>query len=164
MPTLFYALLGVIQKPPTLQIGHTYASITTPNATSLTFSVVVAEDLRGLRSIALDVSTPNSPRYGKHLTSAQISALARPDPSDVASVRNWLTHPQANVRENGSLFTVTTTVAVAEAILQTLFERVTGLGRSARLRTGSTAPPGGIRLPGSGRRGLESCSSAYRSS
>ena len=62
MPTLFCLLLGVIQKPPTLQIGHTYAAITEPNATFVTFSVVVAEDLRELRHIALDVSTPNSPR------------------------------------------------------------------------------------------------------
>ena len=116
MPTLFYALLGVIQLPPTLPAGHTYATITAPNATSLTFSVVVTEDLRELRRIALEVSTPKSPRYGKHLTSAQISALTRPDPSDVAAVRKWLTHPQAYVRENASLFTVTTTVAVAEAV------------------------------------------------
>ena len=64
MPTLFCLLLGVIQKPPTLQIGHTYTAITEPNTTFITFSVVVAEDLRELRRIALDVSTPNSPRYG----------------------------------------------------------------------------------------------------
>ena len=34
-------LLGVIQTPPTLHMGHTYTSITDPNATSLTFSVVM---------------------------------------------------------------------------------------------------------------------------
>ena len=125
MPTLFCLLLGVIQRPPNLLAGHTYDAVTEPNTTSLTFSVVVAEDLRELRRVALDVSTPNSPRYGKHLTSAQLSALARPDPSDVAFVRNWLSHPLANVRENGSVFTVSTSVAVAEAILQTRFARVT---------------------------------------
>ena len=62
MPTLFYALLGVIQRPLDLPASHTYAAITEPNATFVTFSVVVAEDLRELRHIALDVSTPNSPR------------------------------------------------------------------------------------------------------
>ena len=42
MPTLFYALLGVIQRPPILPAGHTYATITDPNATLFTFSVVCA--------------------------------------------------------------------------------------------------------------------------
>ncbi|CEJ92236.1 hypothetical protein VHEMI07897 [[Torrubiella] hemipterigena] len=48
------------------------------------------ENLDALRQRTLDVSTPDHPDYGKHLTKEQVDALVAPTKETVESVSKWL--------------------------------------------------------------------------
>merc|ERR1712166_68988 len=101
------------------------ALVDTPPST-VRFAVQAQE--RGaeeMKRIALDVSDPDSPRYGQYLQQDLIDRLTAPDAADTAAIRQWLTFVGARVYETkGRYFAVECTRANAEALLSTSFRWV----------------------------------------
>jgi len=101
------------------------ALVDTPPST-VRFAVQAQE--RGaeeMKRIALDVSDPDSPRYGQYLQQDLIDRLTAPDAADTAAIRQWLTAVGARVYETkGRYFAVECTRANAEALLSTSFRWV----------------------------------------
>ncbi|KAH9855486.1 family S53 protease [Lenzites betulinus] len=51
---------------------------------------LVQGNISALEKALMDVSTPDSPLYGQHLTKEQVEALVAPKPESVAAVNGWL--------------------------------------------------------------------------
>jgi tripeptidyl-peptidase-1 len=79
-----------------------------------------------MKRIALDVSDPDSPRYGQYLQQDLIDRLTAPDVAATAAIRQWLgAAAGAHVHETkGRYFTVECSTADAEALLSTSFRWV----------------------------------------
>lgn len=121
------ALAANVQRPPPLGDGwivsSTHAALNLP----LTFELRLSEQrLDVLKTLALSVSTPSSPRYGQHLNASFIDELTAPSPSVISDVVSWLeTEPEADFRFLGrSSVGVTCTVGAAERLLRTTFQLV----------------------------------------
>ncbi|KAF8189623.1 family S53 protease [Mycena galopus ATCC 62051] len=52
---------------------------------------LASNDVPGLERALLDVSTPSSPHYGKHLTNAEVNTYLAPSNEALAAVHGWLT-------------------------------------------------------------------------
>ncbi|KAI0828533.1 family S53 protease [Trametes gibbosa] len=51
---------------------------------------LVQGNIPALEKALMDVSTPDSPTYGQHLSKEQVEALVAPKPESVAAVHSWL--------------------------------------------------------------------------
>ncbi|KAF8148570.1 subtilisin-like protein [Mycena galopus ATCC 62051] len=52
---------------------------------------LASNDVPGLEQALLDVSTPSSPHYGKHLTNTEVNTYLAPSNEALAAVHSWLT-------------------------------------------------------------------------
>jgi tripeptidyl-peptidase-1 len=121
-------------------VGHDAANIV-----KVTLAVR-EQNMDKIREIALDVSNPDSPIYGKYLSQAQVDEITAPTAVDVAAVRSWLTTEQfpGNVEESqaGHFFVLTAPAVAVAALLKTKFRRVTNAATSqTTLRASSFALP-----------------------
>lgn len=76
-----------------------------------------------LERVLLDVSDPDSPNYGNHLTADEVDRLVAPKSTDILAVLGWLHRNGVDMDEieatgNSDFLTIPTTVAVAERLLQ----------------------------------------------
>ncbi len=74
-----------------------------------------------VQATLLAVSDPDSPRYGQHLSNAEVHALVAPTPECAAVVASFLSSSGIDgdaVTPNGDFVTATATVAQADALLQ----------------------------------------------
>ena len=118
----------IIHKEPTLCCGWRNASaadhIDKIDFVKLTFPVR-ERNTEMLTQIALDVSNPQSPRYGHYLTSKEVDELTAPDPDAVTLVNNWLLQftSAVDISRNRTL-TVSLTIPDAEKMLKTHYRYV----------------------------------------
>ena len=67
-------------------------------AQEIGFSVALREqNMAELKRIALAVSDPQTPEYGKHRSAAEVAELTAPTAADTATVRSWLAASACNV-------------------------------------------------------------------
>ncbi|TRM64249.1 peptidase S8/S53 domain-containing protein [Schizophyllum amplum] len=59
-------------------------------------------DRDGLETALLDVSTPSSPHYGRHLTSEEVRAFASPSPETTDAVSDWLASEGITFKVDGA--------------------------------------------------------------
>ncbi|OBT61237.1 hypothetical protein VE03_09669 [Pseudogymnoascus sp. 23342-1-I1] len=72
----------------------------------------------------LDVSTPDHPKYGQHLSSAELKYMLKPRAESTDSVMSWLDSakvPAADIKNDGEWINFRATVAQAEELLSTKF-------------------------------------------
>lgn len=72
----------------------------------------------------LDVSTPDHPKYGQHLTGAELKYMLKPRDDSTDSVMSWLDSakiPAADIKNDGEWINFRATVAQAEELLSTKF-------------------------------------------
>ena len=114
--------------------------------TELRVTIAVREqNMDEIREIALDVSDPGSPSYGRYLSQARVDEITAPAAADVTAVRSWLREQFAgNVDEvrAGRLFVLTAPATTVGALLQTKFRRVTNAatGQTALRASSFTLP------------------------
>ncbi|KAJ7656314.1 family S53 protease-like protein [Mycena polygramma] len=79
---------------------------------------LASNDIPGLEKALLDVSTPSSPNYGKHLTKDEVNAYAAPSNESLAAVQAWLSSNNVTVdpvAEGAAGDWLTATVPVSKA-------------------------------------------------
>ncbi|KAJ6519080.1 family S53 protease [Mycena sanguinolenta] len=79
----------------------------------------------GLEKALLDVSTPSSANYGKHLTKDQVNAYLAPSNEALAAVQNWLSSNNVTAVPSagaGDWLTATIPVSKANALLGANYE------------------------------------------
>jgi len=126
-------------------------AITAHHDDEATIKVTLAlreQNMDKMRQIALDVSDPDSPIYGRYLTTAQIDEIAAPAAADLAAVRAWLSEARfaGTVEEarGGRLFVLTAPARALGALLRTQFRRVANAAtKQTTLRAGEFALPAG---------------------
>ena len=93
------------------------------NTTEVRFVLSLRQrNLPELRRMALAVSTPSHPQYGKYLAQSQLDALTSPSVADVRAVSDWLrTEQGVSYEVERELVRVQTTVERATTLLQTRF-------------------------------------------
>ncbi|OBT91827.1 vesicle formation at the endoplasmic reticulum [Pseudogymnoascus verrucosus] len=72
----------------------------------------------------LDVSTPDHPKYGQHLTGAELKYMLKPRDDSTESVMTWLASsnvPASEIKNDGEWINFRATVAQAEELLSTKF-------------------------------------------
>lgn len=111
---------------------------------NLTISFAVREQNLGrLEELAMGVSDPQSPEYGKYLSVDEIQKLTQPSSQDVHTLQHWLNAsgiPFRSRSANG--FEVNLTVEQAEALFQTQFYQVHNIATEQRvLRAASFSLP-----------------------
>ncbi len=87
----------------------------------------------------LDISTPNHPKYGKHLKRDELKAMLRPSLRASQSILGWLEAegvPETDVEDDGDWINFHVSVSDAERILRTKFHYYTSLVNNLeRIRT-----------------------------
>ncbi|KAJ7781855.1 family S53 protease [Mycena maculata] len=81
---------------------------------------LASRNISGLETALLDVSTPSSANYGKHLTKEQVNAYVAPSVEALAAVQSWLSSNNVTAASSGAAgdwLTVTIPVAKANALL-----------------------------------------------
>lgn len=98
-PFLLLALASPHSKRDTMRLherrdcvpeGFTSNGPAPGNATLRLRIALVQNDIEGLKTKLMDISTPNSPRYGRWLTKDEVGAFVAPKPDTVSSVNGWL--------------------------------------------------------------------------
>ena len=72
----------------------------------------------------MDVSTPDHPKYGQHLSGAELKSMLKPRADSTDSVMQWLDSakiPAADIKNDGEWINFRATVAQAEELLSTKF-------------------------------------------
>ncbi|KAH9972912.1 family S53 protease-like protein [Russula compacta] len=85
-------------------------------------------DIKGLQDKLLDVSTPSSPNYGKHLSKEEVGAFVVPKPETLAAVNAWLAENGLNGSSTspfGDWISVQVTVGLANELFATQFSEFT---------------------------------------
>ncbi|KAK8219131.1 tripeptidyl-peptidase-like protein [Phyllosticta capitalensis] len=91
----------------------------------LRFMIAVKQPKKALfEQKLLDISTPGSRSYGKHLKRDEIKALLRPAADSTDSILEWLQKSgvdEADIEDDGDWINFSATVAQAEAMMSTTF-------------------------------------------
>jgi len=118
------ARAGVVHEP---ELCCNWATANGPPSEVVRFSVLVREQgLEEIRYIALEVSDPASPKYGRFLSKDEVDAFTAPRGEDVRAVARWLSSLKGARIALGSqsLFNVECGRQEAEALLSTSFRTV----------------------------------------
>ncbi|KAJ7016424.1 subtilisin-like protein [Mycena alexandri] len=110
----------VINRRVVLERRDVPSSFASLGAASKTDSIklrfaLASQDIPGLQKALLDVSTPSSANYGKHLTLDEVNAYAAPSAAALTAVQNWLSSNNVNATSSGSGDWLTATVSIAQA-------------------------------------------------
>ena len=97
----------------------------TPRRPQVSFVLSLKESdasIAAIKKTALEVSDPDSPKYGQFLTAADIVSLTTPDKEDLNIVTSWLESSGVTAWSvKGSRVEVESTTAQAEKLFQTKF-------------------------------------------
>ena len=81
-------------------------------------------DIAGLETVFLDISNPDSPQYGRHLSQQQVDAYVEPSIETTANVHRWLSSHNltaSNVSHAGDWIQVSVPVGKANNMLNANF-------------------------------------------
>ncbi|ORY68727.1 peptidase S8/S53 domain-containing protein [Pseudomassariella vexata] len=96
-----------------------------------------------------DVSSPQNPLYGRHLSREEVRDLVKPTEESTSAVLEWLESagtPSANIEDAGDWINFNTTVAKAEILLNADFGIYNHVGTTTeRLRTLSYSVPADVK-------------------
>ncbi|KAI0367269.1 family S53 protease [Pilatotrama ljubarskyi] len=95
-----------------------------PNAMLNLRVALVQGNIPGLERTLMDVSTPNSPLYGQHLSKEEAEAFVAPKPESVAAVNTWLKENDiktTKVSPAGDWLSISIPVSKASALLDAKF-------------------------------------------
>ncbi|RPD57829.1 family S53 protease [Lentinus tigrinus ALCF2SS1-7] len=97
----------------------------TPSDSAVTLTLALPPtNIEGLHTALYDVSNPASPKYGKHLSKAEVEAFVAPKPESIKAVTNWLaTHdlkPEV-VSSSGDMLRINLPVSTANSLLSANF-------------------------------------------
>ncbi|KAI1380902.1 subtilisin-like protein [Hypoxylon crocopeplum] len=96
-------------------------------------------NLGQFEQILYDISTPQHPLYGRHLSRDELREMMKPRDESTASVLEWLQKsgiPSSNIENNGEWINFRTTVLKAASLLGTDFQVYNHVGTNAeRIRT-----------------------------
>ncbi|KAJ7066405.1 family S53 protease-like protein [Mycena amicta] len=105
---------------------HGFSSLgAAPSTHALKLRIALtSNNVSGLESALLDVSTPSSPNYGKHLTKDEVNAFLAPSSQALAAVQNWLANNNisASSEAAGDWLTIKLPVSQANTLLNANFE------------------------------------------
>ncbi|KAI0354061.1 family S53 protease [Trametes cingulata] len=85
---------------------------------------LVQGNIPGLEKALLDVSTPDSPLYGQHLSKEEVEAFVAPKPESVTAVSDWLEENNikaTKVSPAGDWLTISIPVSKASSLLNAEF-------------------------------------------
>ena len=128
--------LVAFDAPPLLHYRPDHAAIARDLTINFTVSIT-QQNLDKLVATAHAVSDPASPRYGSYLSQNEIDALTAPAAQDVGTVTAWLSSHGAKYTLRHADAHVTTTVAVAERLLQTNFRGLISRSGQQLVRAGT---------------------------
>jgi len=116
------ALTPVEHGKPLAASSKWVARERSPSSQSIELLFAVKQtNLDVLHSKLMEVSTPSSPKYGKHLSNAAVHEILTPHPDDVLAVRDHLAaHGVTNISAatpNSDMIRATMTIEKAEAVL-----------------------------------------------
>ncbi|KAL1652679.1 hypothetical protein SLS61_004659 [Didymella pomorum] len=92
--------------------------------TTLTLKIhLVNQGMNDFHKLALDIATPGSSQYGRHLDYEQILSMTAPKEESVSLVKKWLDSeaPNAKVSVSGDYVTVEGSVDAIEQLLKTKY-------------------------------------------
>ena len=101
------------------------AGAASPHA-NITFALALRErNLDALERIAMDVSSPQSERYGKFLSQRELDELTAPAPADISALEAWLKASPCTITTDvrRRLYRATCAVSDASNLLSTSFRR-----------------------------------------
>ncbi|KAI9768850.1 MAG: vesicle formation at the endoplasmic reticulum [Geoglossum simile] len=116
--------LELFEHLPAVPSGWTWIGMPLPT-TQIQLRIALQQGNTGLFEQALlDVSTPDHPRYGKHLKRDEVHALLRPAENVITSVLGWLDRehiPVSDINHNGDWIMFNVTVQHANTMLNASF-------------------------------------------
>ena len=105
--------------------------------------MVKQQNLDRLHDVLLEVSMPNSPSYGKHLSNEAVNEMTRPRDEDIAALQAYVPSAVA-ATPNKDMFTATMTIREAELLLNAQYEilrhTATDISSTAVARTACPPP------------------------
>ncbi|KAI0261747.1 family S53 protease-like protein [Gloeopeniophorella convolvens] len=108
--------------------GFTSHGPTSPDVVLKLRLALVQTDITGLQDDLMAVSTPDSPRYGQHLSKEEISTLVTPKPETISAIQSWLTSnglTSTTLSPFGDWLGISTTVAQANVLFDADFTNFT---------------------------------------
>ncbi|TDL17183.1 hypothetical protein BD410DRAFT_807518 [Rickenella mellea] len=123
---LFVSFITTVRANPVFRIPSGFVSKGPAAAdTQLNLRIaLVQSDTAGLEAALLDVSTPSSANYGKHLSMDEVEAFVRPSVDTVAKVKDWLSTnglQSTTISPAGDWLSVSMPVKQANELLQADF-------------------------------------------
>jgi len=118
-----FTLSFAVEQPPLLPTGWSVQGASRTLAPDLTIELIFAvkqSNVGMLHDTLMDVSTPASASYGKHLTNEAVHALVAPAADDLAAVKSYLTSNGIEAEAatpNSDMLRASVTLAKAEDLL-----------------------------------------------
>ena len=112
---------------PALPHPWTTSARSSPSDSVRVIVALKQRNLDQLPALIMAVSDPASPKYGEHLTTAQLDALTAPTPEAFAAVEKWVSGDGAHavtVQRSAAAIEATLSVEAAEEIFGTTFYTV----------------------------------------
>lgn len=105
-----------------------------PGSHAVSFTIVVKEqNMDVVRQLALEISDPDSPKYGHYFNQEQLDALTKPDQADFDRVFGWLKSNGIQYTSKHSNVVVSCTVAQAEKLLGAEFSIMASEAEGAKI-------------------------------
>jgi len=122
--------MSVHERREEVPNGFAHTSSPSPD-TLITLRIALTQtNIAGLESELYAVSDPVSPRYGQHLTAAEVAEFVKPTQEVVTAVDEWLSEngiSSTPVSPAGDMISMTISVEKANELLNTQFETFTHL-------------------------------------
>lgn len=136
------ATARVMDKVPSVPKGWSELRQASPEELITLRVALPQQHAAELEEAVVDMSTPGSENYGKHMSRLELRAYTAPSAQSVSSVVGWLAESNITASVNNDWITFTTDVATANELLDTTFAWYQyGAGGSPKLRTLSYSVP-----------------------
>ncbi|KAI9727809.1 MAG: vesicle formation at the endoplasmic reticulum [Cirrosporium novae-zelandiae] len=116
--------LQIFERLATVPPGWKQVSVPSPTR-RLRFRIAIKNEHEALfEQLVLDISTPNHPKYGQHLSKTELKSMLRPSASATEAIIGWLSDegiPARDIEDDGDWINFYASVADAERIMNTRF-------------------------------------------
>ncbi|KAI0769591.1 family S53 protease [Trametes elegans] len=120
--------MQVLESRSEVPQGFVFSGAAPPTTTLQLRLALTQSDIPGLHKALYDVSDPDSPHYGQHLTKAEVEKLVAPKPESVEAVNAWLKDNNITTSTNspaGDWLAFSLPVSKANELLDTEFATYT---------------------------------------